>query len=575
MESRQRQGRTKKRGSRLRRFIGLVIIAAAAYWVVFYVLPNRQHTDPDWKGLQQPIFVKGQLTGYSASGTGDGLLLPLPLLQEYVDPAIRYEEATKSVILSTDNDLLYMQEDSTSASLNNEPVQLRLAPEEQDGVTYLPADSLEELYGLEVEEDSSTGAVLLMTAGESVPIGTVKGKAGDRTKALRSEATLHAPIVADMPPGTVVRIWNTDDEDEEWLYVQMSSGYAGYIKAEDITADGEKNVQQQEYEPTRAERSWKGKAVNLFWEAVYERKPNPANFGELPGINVVSPTWFSIVDVNGNVRSKADKAYVEWAHKQDMEVWALLSNSFDADLTTEALSSYERRMTTIVQMLEYADLYDLDGINIDFENVYTKDGGNVTQFMRELKPMAQAKNLIVSIDVTPKSNSEMWSLFLDRKALGAAADFLIVMAYDEHWASSPKAGSVASLPWVENSISRIIEEDDVPAEKLILGVPLYTRIWTETTENGETKVSSKAVGMKTVQELLAEKKLTPSFDNKTGQHYVEYKEDGSLHRIWIEDKVSLKARVELAKSFGLGGVASWTRSFGTLEAWEALQEISE
>lgn len=149
------------------------------------------------------------------------------------------------------------------------------------------------------------------------------------------------------------------------------------------------------------------------------------------------------------------------------------------------------------------------------------------------------------------------------------------MAYDEHWASSPTAGSVASLPWVESSISRIIEEDDVPAEKLILGVPLYTRIWTETTENGEKKVSSKAVGMKTVQELLADKKLTPSFDSKAGQNYVEYKEDGALHKIWIEDKVSLKSRVELAKSFGLGGVASWTRSFGTLEAWQTLQEISK
>lgn len=129
---------------------------------------------------------------------------------------------------------------------------------------------------------------------------------------------------------------------------------------------------------------------------------------------MVSPTWFEIVDVQGNVRSKADKAYVQWAHKQDMEVWALLSNSFDADLTTEALASYEKRMNTIVQMLEFADLYDLDGINIDFENVYTKDGENVTQFMRELKPMAQAKNLIVSIDVTPKSKSEMWSLFLNQ-----------------------------------------------------------------------------------------------------------------------------------------------------------------
>jgi spore germination protein len=332
---------------------------------------------------------------------------------------------------------------------------------------------------------------------------------------------------------------------------------------------------QQPVAPTRAERSWKGKPVNMFWEAVYERKPNPAKFADLPGINVVSPTWFSIIDVNGNVRSQADSAYVDWAHTQGMEVWGLLSNSFEADLTTEALSTYDRRMNTIVQMLKYADLYNLDGINIDFENVYTKDGPNVTQFMRELKPMAQSRNLIVSIDVTPKSNSEMWSLFLDRRALGAVSDFLIVMAYDEHWAASPVAGSVASLPWVKNSINRIIEEDEVPAEKLILGIPLYTRIWTEKTEKGETKVSSKAVSMNAVQEILAEKKLTPVLDKEAGQNYVEYKEEDVLRKIWIEDKVSLAARVELAQSFGLGGVASWNRSFANPEAWEALKAIVE
>ncbi|OMF21541.1 glycosyl hydrolase family 18 protein [Paenibacillus sp. FSL H8-0259] len=573
MDRRQRQRRVKKRGSLFRRLLGLVIIAAAAFWVVYYVLPNRQHLDPDWKGLEKPVFVKGELTGYSASGTGDSLLLPLPLLQEYVDSSIRYEEKSKSVILSTDSSLLYMQEDSTAASLNNEPLQLRLAPEEKDGVTYLPADTLEDLYGFEVDEDSSTGAVLLMTAGETVPLGKVKGKEGGRTKALRSGASVHAPILADMPPGATVRIWNSDIKG--WLYVQLESGYTGFVKADDILADGNRTVVQQPVAPTRAERSWKGKPVNMFWEAVYERKPNPAKFADLPGINVVSPTWFSIIDVNGNVRSQADSAYVEWAHTQGMEVWGLLSNSFEADLTTEALSTYDRRMNTIVQMLKYADLYNLDGINIDFENVYTKDGPNVTQFMRELKPMTQSRNLIVSIDVTPKSNSEMWSLFLDRRALGAVSDFLIVMAYDEHWAASPVAGSVASLPWVKNSISRIIEEDAVPAEKLILGIPLYTRIWTEKTEKGETKVSSKAVSMNAVQEILAEKKLTPVLDKEAGQNYVEYKEEDVLRKIWIEDKVSLAARVNLAQSFGLGGVASWNRSFANPEAWEALKAIVE
>lgn len=253
MDRRQRQRRVTKRGSLTRRLLGLVIIAAAAFWVVYYVLPNRQHLDPDWKGLDKPIFVKGQLTGYSASGTGDGLLLPLPFLQEYVDPSIRYEKESKSVILSTDSSLLYMQEESKDAALNNEPLQLRLAPEVKDKVTYLPADTLENLYGFEIEEDTNTGAVLLMTAGESVPLGKVKGKEGGKTKALRSEPSVHAPIFADMNPGDVVRIWNTDTRD--WVYAQLDNGYSGYAQADDITEDGTRTVEKKPETPTRAQRS--------------------------------------------------------------------------------------------------------------------------------------------------------------------------------------------------------------------------------------------------------------------------------------------------------------------------------
>ncbi|MFD1775184.1 glycosyl hydrolase family 18 protein [Paenibacillus rhizophilus] len=570
MNKRQKYGRGRagRRRGLLRRLAGLLIIAAAAYAVIFYVLPNPLQVDPEWKGTDKPIFIKGKYTGYSASGSGESLLLPLPLLQKAVDSSIRYESGTKSVILTTDSKLLYMQADKKAASLNNKPIQLRLAPEERGGITYLPAETLKNLYSLDVQENAETGAVLIMTAGETVPLGQVqKNKA-----ALRTEATIHAPSLTKMKAGTKVRIWSSQ---EDWLYVQMDSGYAGYIKSAELAVTGRKTVKKKTSAPTRAERSWDGKAVNLTWEAVYNRNPNPASIGKLTGVNVVSPTWFKIVDGEGNVRSQADQAYVTWAHGQGMEVWGLLSNSFDPDLTAQALSTYEKRMRTIVQMLEYCDLYNLDGINIDFENVYTKDGGSVTQFMRELKPMAQAKNLILSIDVTPKSNSEMWSLFLDRRALGALADFIIVMAYDEHWASSPEAGSVASLSWSQNSMERILEEDAVPARKLVLGVPLYTRIWTEQKVEGKTKVSSKAVGMEAVADIIRSKKLKPVLSKDTGQNYVEYKEDGVLRKIWIEDKVSLQSRVKLAKSLKLGGIASWNRSFADKAAWETLGGIHQ
>jgi spore germination protein YaaH len=148
---------------------------------------------------------------------------------------------------------------------------------------------------------------------------------------------------------------------------------------------------------------------------------------------------------------------------------------------------------------------------------------------------------------------------------------MMVMAYDEHWASSPKSGSVASLPWVETSLLRIMEEDGVPASKLILSMPLYTRIWTEKTgEDGKVEVSSKAVGMEAIRTLLAEKKLTPVLDKAAGQNYVEYTENGELKRIWIEDEVSMQARVALARKYDLAGVATWQRAFQTPSTWTTI-----
>lgn len=553
----------------------MILILAGGYWYSSEMMPNRQHIDPEWKGLyDKPIFAEGNLLGGTAIGTGDGLKLPLPVIQSEVDPNIRYEEDSESVILTTPKKLVLLKTDEKTGKINNKPVNLRFAPEQKNDVLYLPAYLLEELYGMEVHEDAASGAVLLMHPGESLEHVTVRdsSRKKDFTVPLRAGKSIHTPILADMKPGTKLRIMENADD---WYYVQLYNGYTGFVKKEDTVPGESRNVPELEPVLSPAKEKWSSKKINMTWEAVYQVAPNPSSIGKLPGVNVVSPTWFSLVDGSGSVKSKADPAYVKWAHGQGMQVWGLFNNSFEPDLTSEALSSFENRMTTILQMLHYAKLYDLDGINIDYENVHTKDGPNLTQFMRELRPLALEYGLVVSIDVTPKSNSEMWSAFLDRRALSQAVDYIIVMAYDEHWAASPVSGSVASLPWTRSSVTRILEEDEVPADQLILGIPLYTRVWTETVKDGQTEVKSKAIGMKKAQDIIKEKKLTPVLSEETGQNYVEYKEDGALNRIWLEDAESLSRRVELAKSLDLAGVATWTRGFASEQAWEVLRRISE
>ncbi|WP_336783989.1 glycosyl hydrolase family 18 protein [Paenibacillus illinoisensis] len=574
LSRKSRYTRQKKKRSFWPGFLGACLIAGGAYWFITNVWLNQVHEDPDWIGMNQPVFVDGQLMDGEASGTGEELKLPVSVLQEAIDPGIRYEADTGDIIIATPQRVLHMKEGSTKAELNHKDYPMSVEPEVIGGEAYIPLKPLKEVYGIAVQEDTSTGAVILMRGGDSIQyaeIDTLSSKA-NKTIPLYKRGGESSPIIADMEQNARVRVWQTGDEQS---FVQLDNGYAGYVDNKYVSLTEKKELDKPKFTLTAAEKKWQSKTVNLVWEAVYNRQPDVSSIGKMPGVNVVSPTWFHITDGQGNVKSKGDKAYVNWAHRSGMEVWGLMDNSFDPDITKEAIASYETRTHIIEQMLEYAQTYQLDGINIDFENVYTDDGPNITQFVREIKAMARIHGLMLSIDVTPKSNSEMWSAFLDRRSLGSFVDYMMVMAYDEHWAASPKAGSVASLPWTEASMRKILEEDEVPSNKLIMSVPLYTRIWTEEAdEQGEIKVSSKAVGMDTVADLIKEKKLKPTLDSQSGQNYVEFTEDGATKKIWIEDAVSLQARVELIESLKLGGVAAWNRSFANASAWKTLQQVS-
>ncbi|MDO9534165.1 MAG: glycosyl hydrolase family 18 protein [Bacillota bacterium] len=287
----------------------------------------------------------------------------------------------------------------------------------------------------------------------------------------------------------------------------------------------------------------------------------------MPGINVISPTWFHLRDEEGNLTNLADSSYVNWAHGKGYQVWALVSNNFDRDLTAAVLRSSEKRERVIDQLLAFSALYNLDGINVDFENMYPEDRDNLTQFMRELAPLAREQGLVLSIDVTFISGNLYWSLIYDRAALADAADYIIVMAYDEHWGTSPVAGSVASLPWVERGLQRVLRE--VPADKLILGLPLYTRLWEiEYLEGGAEKVASRAYGMDRIQNILAEEGVQPVFNEESGQNYASFDRGDRHYKVWVEDLISLESRIDLAEKYGLAGVAAWRRGFESEEVWE-------
>ncbi|WP_157373580.1 glycosyl hydrolase family 18 protein [Thermobacillus composti] len=569
-----RRRRTRRTAPILGMLFMLILLSAAAgaayaWWE--RMQPNRDTIVPDY-GAAHPVFYNGEQLDGEARVRDANVLLPLDMIRAVLgeDVPIRYEADSESIIMTTADKVVRLKTAALTAEMNGEPFDLTIAAEVEGDAVYLPLAPVTVLYGLTAEVAEETGIVTLLRPGQGIQNASVTVEQG---AAVRSEPTIKAPIIETVPAGGDVRIWR---EEKGWYRVQTASGHAGYAAESDFTLADFEIIPEPEREDPFLPWPANGRKINLTWEAVYQVPADPSKIGPMPGVNVVSPTWFELKDGSGAIRSKADPAYVSWAHKRGYQVWALWSNGFDPDRTTEALSTYATRLKMIRQLLVYAETYKLQGINIDFENVYTKDKENLVQFVREFVPLAHEQGLVVSIDVTPKSNSEMWSAFLDRKALGKVVDYMIVMTYDEHWASSPKAGSVSSLPWVERSIKRILEEDGVPPSKLIMGIPLYTRVWTEKKKaDGSVEVSSRALGMEAIEKLIRERGLKRTYDDSTGQNYVEYETEEGRHRIWIEDETSIKARAELARKYKLAGVATWQRGFQKPEIWQVLHDTLE
>ena len=569
--------RTRRRRSRswlwLIFLLFLASAAATAWWAWTETeQPNTEHIVPSYLSAPHPIMLNGEWLKAYSLGEGEGLQIPLEVGQKLVGDGIRYEQETDSVILTTKSHVLHFKIGVLNATMNQQPFTLQFAAVKEGEIVYLPLAPLKELFGFRTEVDADTGIVTLFAPGQALQPAEVARhpKSPNASVPLRDGPGIAHPIVEDMAIGSVMRIWG---EQDGWYRAQSTSGQLGYVAKQDAVLLTPRTLPEPPDEEPFTAWQATGKRINLTWEAIYNVKADPKKIGELAGVNVVSPTWFELVDDTGTIRSKADASYSEWYRARGVQVWALFSNGFEPERTEQALATYETRLEMIRQLLAYAKTFKLQGINLDFENVKTSDKENLVQFVRELTPLAHEQNLVISIDVTPKSNSEFWSVFLDRARLGQTVDYMMVMAYDEHWASSPVAGSVSSLSWAESSIRRILQEDKVPAEKLVMGLPLYTRLWTEAPDGkGGIKVTSKAIGMNAAASLIAEKKLQPTFSEEIGQHYVEFKEGDATQKIWIEDAVSIEARMKLAKKYNLAGVASWARSFASNDIWQVMDQ---
>lgn len=310
--------------------------------------------------------------------------------------------------------------------------------------------------------------------------------------------------------------------------------------------------------------------ISLVWDHVPKHNQDTTYEPRMRGLDILSPTWFNLLDGSGTVANRASFSYVEAAHNKGYQVWALASNGFNkAD--TSALFRNARAMNLyMARLLAYCKLYDLDGINIDFEGMDMADRDSFTRFMSELAPLLASIGVKSSVDVHIPANTNS-SRMHDRNELAKYVDYIMLMAYDEHWRTCPRAGSVASLPWVEAAVQKTLAEG-VPASKLVLGVPFYMRLWEETQAAGGVKVKAKTLSMSESDGIIASRGLVPVWDNKTGQYFYSYKSGAVTCKVWVEDSKSIAAKAALVDKYKLAGIAAWRKGHEKPEIWNVIAD---
>jgi spore germination protein YaaH len=187
--------------------------------------------------------------------------------------------------------------------------------------------------------------------------------------------------------------------------------------------------------------------------------------------------------------------------------------------------------------------------------------------------MLRDQGLAFSVDVNIPDGSDTWSRCYDTPSIAEAADYVNLMAYDQHGARSPVAGSVSELSWVEMNLVKLIERDNVPPGKILLGIPFYTRIWEMDSVNaqkGGRPVNSSAVGMKTAIGKVLDNNADIEWDGGSGQFFCAYLQDGKAYHVWLEDPNSINARSSLVHKYALAGVSAWSRNFVIPEVWDVL-----
>ncbi len=432
---------------------------------------------------------------------------------------------------------------------------------EKDGVIYLPFSEMADVYNVEVQNVEETNTVIIDSLDREQKQAEASKNLSVKLKTKFFSRTIDKVLKGEK----VVVISQTNDG---WTKVRTAKGKIGYVKTDKLQNE---TIVRENLEKTNQLADQK---ISMVWDYYSESKVAPNRNGTtITGINVVAPSFFVLKKLGqGEIIDKVGengKQYITWAKNNNYRIWAMFSNDSMIETTSEILNDYKLRKQAIEKIVDLAVRYGLDGINLDFENIYQADKDLYTRFVTELYPRLKDVGMTLTVDVTAPDGGETWSLCFDRDALADNCDYLVFMGYDQNNASSTKAGPIAGYNWVKNNVDKFLGQEAVSNKKLILGMPFYTRLWTEDSE-GKLKNTS-IVNMKDVNNVIAGKG-NPTWDETTKLDYLEYKQGNNTYKIWIENAKSIKEKLQLIKDKELAGAAYWAKDRESGDIWEVIKE---
>ena len=390
----------------------------------------------------------------------------------------------------------------------------------------------------------------------------------DVTEETTVDTAVNAPETAEVGVDYTFDFMYLENLDN-WCKVMTADGYTGYIQTEDISEP--EAIEARTAKKDSYERITRDHKINLVWHQSTSTESNDAMAemtAEMTGVNVISPTWFSVTDETGTISSLASADYVKLAHDAGREVWGLIDNFNEAFDETTDLAYASVRSRIIEQLLAEAASCGMDGINVDFENLKEAGIPHYLQFLRELTSAAHAQNLVVSVD-TPVPQA--YTMYYQRGEQARFVDYMIVMAYDEHFAGSEEAGSVSSLPFVQQAVEEMTRV--MPADQVICGIPFYTRVWTE--KFGQSAITSEVLGMDGAKNYAKENQMTETWDASLGQNVATVETSDARYTIWMEDEQSMEEKLKVIQSADLAGVAEWKLGFERADIWSLISEYIE